>query len=56
MRRKSIDSRRRPPGHDIIVKQYSRFIEVETGPCASTKFRIVPPRAMVFAVRTGEQA
>ena len=42
--------------HDIIVKQHSGTIEVDTQPGAFTEFRIVLPRAGASLIKPGEQA
>ena len=42
--------------HDIIVKQHGGSIEVDTQPGAFTEFRIVLPRAMASAKKSGEGA
>ena len=39
--------------HDIIVKQHSGSIEVDTQPGEFTEFRIVLPRAAVSAIKSG---
>jgi two-component system NtrC family sensor kinase len=41
--------------HDIIVKQHSGSIEVDTQPGVFTEFRIVLPRAAVSANKSGEE-
>ena len=42
--------------HDIIVKQHSGSIEVETEPGAFTEFRIILPRKGVWLLKLGERA
>jgi signal transduction histidine kinase len=42
--------------HDIIVKQHSGTIEVDTKPGAYTEFRIVLPRAGAAVIKSGERA
>ena len=42
--------------HDIIVKQHGGSIEVDTQPSAFTEFRIILPRAMASAKKSGEGA
>ena len=42
--------------HDIIVKQHSGSIEVDTQPGAFTEFRIVLPRSALKIVKSGENA
>ena len=39
--------------HDIIVKQHSGSIEVDTRPGEFTEFRIVLPRAGAFLIKSG---
>ena len=41
--------------HDIIVKQHSGSIEVDTMPGEFTEFRIVLPRIGASSIKTGEQ-
>ena len=42
--------------HDIIVEQHGGSIEVDTQPSAFTEFRIILPRAMASAKKSGEGA
>jgi two-component system, NtrC family, sensor kinase len=42
--------------HDIIVKQHSGSIDVETQPGEFTEFRIVLPRTSAFNAKTGGQS
>ena len=42
--------------HDIIVKQHSGSIEVDTRPGEFTEFRIVLPRSASSANKSGERA
>ena len=42
--------------HDVIVKQHGGSIEVDTQPSAFTEFRIILPRAMASAKKSGEGA
>ena len=42
-------------GHDIIVKQHSGSIEVNTEPGAFTEFRIVLPRAGASLMKSRER-
>ena len=42
--------------HDIIVKQHSGSIEVDTRPGEFTEFRIVLPRAAASANKSGGRA
>jgi len=42
--------------HDIIVKQHSGYIEVDTKPGEFTEFRIVLPRTGASSIKSGEHA
>ena len=42
--------------HDIIVKQHSGFIEVDTKPGEFTEFRIVLPRTGLSSSKSGEHS
>ncbi|MFZ3336021.1 MAG: ATP-binding protein, partial [Xanthobacteraceae bacterium] len=42
--------------HDIIVKQHSGSIEVDTKPGEFTEFRIILPRAGMAPTKQGERA
>jgi two-component system NtrC family sensor kinase len=41
--------------HDIIVKQHSGSIDVETKPGEFTEFRIVLPRAGASTIKSGDR-
>jgi two-component system, NtrC family, sensor kinase len=43
-------------GHDIIVKQHSGSIEVDTKPGEFTEFRIILPRGAATIANPGEDA
>jgi hypothetical protein len=42
--------------HDIIIKQHTGSIEVETQPWEFTEFRIVLPRSAAFLAKSGGRA
>jgi two-component system, NtrC family, sensor kinase len=42
--------------HDIVVKQHSGSIEVDTNPGEFTEIRIILPRAAVFLAEAGGRA
>ena len=42
--------------HDIIVKQHSGFIEVDTQPGEFTEFKIILPRVAALLTRSGGRA
>jgi len=42
--------------HDIIVKQHSGSIDVDTQPGEFTEFRIILPRTGTFAAQSGGRA